>query len=184
MGEIARGLEPIPLFTDTGCRMGHYAARKQTPPPFRPPIHMDYSGRDAPWRRCFCGDGEPWDCGGAGCARRVGALRLHGEPAPTHLHRHAGRASSQVLARWAGFFFRAATDTVGGEAHGAFAAQKGWAPTSTVSGKPTARSEPWGCTTATTRRTMQTRFTLGQGQRHGGVGGRAGQSEQPLWSSA
>ena len=81
-------------------------------------------------------------------------------------------------------FFRAATDTVGGEAHGAFAAQKGWAPTSTVSGKPTARSEPWGCTTATTRRTMQTRFTLGQGQRHGGVGGRAGQSEQPLWSSA
>ena len=104
MGEIARGLEPIPLFTDTGCRMGHYAARKQTPPPFRPPIHMDYSGRDAPWRRCFCGDGEPWDCGGAGCARRVGALRLHGEPAPTHLHRHAGRASSQVLARWAGVF--------------------------------------------------------------------------------
>ena len=74
MGEIARGLEPIPLFTDTGCRMGHYAARKQTPPPFRPPIHMDYSGRDAPWRRCFCGDGEPWDCGG-GRAAHVGLGR-------------------------------------------------------------------------------------------------------------
>ena len=52
----------------------------------------------------FAVTASPGTVGGAGCARRVGALRLHGEPAPTHLHRHAGRASSQVLARWAGVF--------------------------------------------------------------------------------
>ena len=33
---------------------------------------QDYSGRDAPWRRCCCGGGEPWDC-----ARRAGR---HGDP--------------------------------------------------------------------------------------------------------
>ena len=105
---------------------------------------------------------------------------MHGEPAPTHLHRRAGRASSQVLARRAGVF-RTATGTVGGEAHSAFAAQKGWVPTSTVSEEPTVRSEPWGCTTAT-RWTVRTGDTLGLGRWHGGR--REGQSEQPSWSSA
>ena len=41
--------------------------------------------------------------------------------------------------------FWAATGTVGGEAHSAFAARKGRVPTSTVSVEPTAHSEPWGC---------------------------------------
>ena len=31
-------MEPIPLFTDTGCRTGHYAARRQASLPFRLPI--------------------------------------------------------------------------------------------------------------------------------------------------
>jgi len=82
VGQIARGLEPIPLFTDTGCRMGHYAARKQTPPPFRPPIHMDYSERDAPWRRCCCGDGEPWDCGGRAAHVGLGRSACTESPLP------------------------------------------------------------------------------------------------------
>ena len=41
--------------------------------------------------------------------------------------------------------FWAATGTVGGEAHSAFAARKGRVPTSTVSVEPTVHSEPWGC---------------------------------------
>ena len=61
-------MEPIPLFTDTGCRTGHYAARKQATLRFVFQSDQDYSGRDAPWRRCCCGGGEPWDC-----ARRAGA---------------------------------------------------------------------------------------------------------------
>ena len=60
-------MEPIPLFTDTGCRTGHYAALRQAPLPFVFQSDQDYSGRDAPWRRCCCGGGEPWDC-----ARRSG----------------------------------------------------------------------------------------------------------------
>ena len=61
-------MEPIPLFTDTGCRTGHYAARKQASLRFVFQSDQDYSGRDAPWRRCCCGGGESWDC-----ARRAGA---------------------------------------------------------------------------------------------------------------
>ena len=65
-------MEPIPLFTDTGCRTGHCAARRQAPLRFVFQSDQDYSGRDAPWRRCCCGGGEPWDC-----ARRAGR---HGDP--------------------------------------------------------------------------------------------------------
>ena len=83
-GGIARGLEPIPLFTDTGCRTGHCAARRQATLRFVFQTEQDYSGRDAPWRRCCCGGGEPLGTAHAGLgpasrllARSVPGDRLH-----------------------------------------------------------------------------------------------------------
>ena len=93
-------MEPIPLFTDTGCRTGHYAADKQATLRFVFQSDQDYSGRGAPWRRCCCGGGEPWDLWGGPRAAHAGLGHEARSPKATTGVRAQG--AGDALEAWRG----------------------------------------------------------------------------------
>ena len=111
-------MEPIPLFTDTGCRTGHYAADKQATLRFVFQSDQDYSGRGAPWRRCCCGGGEPWDLRGGPRAAHAG-LGHEARSPPGRLLASDPRGPA-TLSKPGGGFPRVPTGEAGPEAVDAF----------------------------------------------------------------
>ena len=112
-------MEPIPLFTDTGCRTGHYAADKQATLRFVFQSDQDYSGRGAPWRRCCCGGGEPWEPLGAGPRAAHAGLGHEARSPPRRLLASEPRGPA-TLSKPGGGFPRVPTGEAGPEAVDAF----------------------------------------------------------------
>ena len=112
-------MEPIPLFTDTGCRTGHYAADKQATLRFVFQSDQDYSGRGAPWRRCCCGGGEPWEPLGGGPRAAHAGLGHEARSPPGRLLASEPRGPA-TLSKPGGGFPRVPTGEAGPEAVDAF----------------------------------------------------------------
>ena len=170
-------MEPIPLFTDTGCRTGHYAALRQAPLPFVFQSDQDYSGRDAPWRRCCCGGGEPWDCARRSGPRATTGIGRPPEGTATLSKPGVGRARTgdcgTVAADAIGALGECArrvpengdrgvalpspcpatTCTVDPGAGCTFEARRGGLLLATRARRPTTRSKPWGVRRLRVRRT-------------------------------